>query len=78
MARLVTECTGQSGLGLVPMHMGGNKAAWLSISDFLARENLREVLAARAAATGKRSDGAAARAQALPDGNHGDNRRSIK
>ena len=57
-----------------------NEPAWLSIADFLARQNLRMVLAARAA---QRAEGAplagegaarGARASALPDGNHGDNR----
>ena len=36
----------------------GNRAAWMSIADFLARQNLRQVLAQRAAAgaaDGKRS-----------------------
>lgn len=53
-----------------------NKAAWLSVADFLTLENLRAVLAARAAADGKRSADAAVRAagaSALPDGNHGEN-----
>lgn len=54
-----------------------NRAAWLSVADFLARQNLRAVLAARAAADGKRSADVAARAagaSALPDGNHGENK----
>ena len=54
-----------------------NKAAWFSVADFLTRENLRAVLAARAAADGKRSADVAARAagaSALPDGNHGENK----
>lgn len=54
-----------------------NSGAWLSVADFLARQNLRAVLAARAAADGKRSADVAARAagaSALPDGNHGENK----
>ncbi len=56
-----------------------NRAAWLSIADFLARQNLRMVLAARAA---QRAEGAplageasapCAAASALPVGNHGEN-----
>lgn len=56
-----------------------NRAAWMSIADFLARQNLRQVLAQRAAAgaaDGKRSAAvapAAAGLSALPDGNHGEN-----
>lgn len=57
-----------------------NKAAWLSVADFLARENLRAVLAAR---TAQGAEGAplagevsapSAGASALPDGNHGENK----
>lgn len=56
-----------------------NRSAWLSIADFLARQNLRAVLAARleaGAAAGKRSAAAAPAScglSALPDGNHGEN-----
>lgn len=64
-----------------------NRAQWMSIADFLTLENLRAVLAARAAAAaGKPAPhAAAAGAQAainfggcvgtktVPDGNHGDN-----
>lgn len=56
-----------------------NEPAWLSIADFLARQNLRMVLAARAAQRAEGAplagEGAAreARASALPDGKHGDN-----
>lgn len=57
----------------------GNRQAWLSIADFLARQNLVSVLSARAAACadgGKRSAAdarAAACSLAVPDGNHGEN-----
>ncbi len=70
---------GQSAVAWINESTGRNRAAWLSISDFLARENLREVLqarAARAAAPASVSAGAAASAaalQPLPDGNHGEN-----
>jgi len=55
-----------------------NRAAWLSIADFLARQNLRAVLAKRAAAAASASVSAhagagAAGRQALPLGNHGEN-----
>lgn len=56
-----------------------NVGAWLSIADFLARQNLRAVLAeraARSAASGKRSAAAAQGAalnSTLPHGNHGEN-----
>jgi len=50
-----------------------NRAAWLSIADFLTLENLRAVLKAQAAAADQRSAAAAACAQALPVGNHGEN-----
>lgn len=60
-------------------HENRNRNEWLSIGDFLARQNLRSVLKARAAAAsagGKRSaaKGAAAAAplQTLPVGNHGE------
>lgn len=58
---------------------GRNHAAWLSIADFLSRQNLRAVLAeraARSAASGKRSAAAAQGAaldSTLPHGNHGEN-----
>lgn len=57
-----------------------NKAAWLSVADFLTLENLRAVLAAR---TAQGAEGAplagevsapSAGASALPDGNHGENK----
>ncbi len=56
-----------------------NRAAWLAIGDFLATQNLRAVLAARAAAPAAAGQACAARAgaagaQALPVGNHGDNK----
>lgn len=53
-----------------------NQAEWLSIADFLTLDNLRAVLAARAATAGKRSAAVAARASApaLPHGNHGENK----
>lgn len=70
---------GQSAVAWINESTGRNRAAWLSISDFLARENLREVLKARAAgalAHAGVSAGAGATAavfQTLPDGNHGEN-----
>lgn len=46
--------------------MSRNRAAWLSIADFLTHENLRAVLKARGdAAAGKRSAGAAAAPAAI-------------
>lgn len=57
----------------------GNRPAWLSIADFLARQNLVAVLSARAAACadgGKRSAAdarAAACSLTVPHGNHGEN-----
>lgn len=61
------------------LHENRNKSQWLSVADFLARQNLRSVLKARAAAAsagGKRSaaKGAAAAAplKTLPVGNHGE------
>lgn len=54
-------------------HTDRNRAQWLSIADFLTCQNLRAVLAARAAADGKQRAAAAACAQALPVGNHGEN-----
>ncbi|MGB6115475.1 MAG: hypothetical protein WBF97_10330 [Comamonas sp.] len=71
---------GELGLYGVGVH-GRNHAAWLSIADFLSRQNLRAVLAdraARSAASGKRSDAAAqgaALASTLPHGNHGENKK---
>lgn len=69
---------GGSGEGTSFDFVGVNRSAWMSIADFLTLENLRAVLAQRAAcaAHGKRSAGAAlavAGLSALPDGNHGDN-----
>lgn len=58
---------------------GRNRAAWFSISDFLSRQNLTQVLKARAAGARAHagvSAGAGATAavfQTLPDGNHGEN-----
>lgn len=53
-----------------------NHAAWMSVADFLARQNLRQVLeararsaAAQASACGSAAQGAA---QTLPVGNHGE------
>jgi hypothetical protein len=49
---------GQSALIHMPPATERNRAAWMSIADFLARQNLRQVLAQRAAAgaaDGKRS-----------------------
>lgn len=51
-----------------------NRHQWIHVAAFLAGLPLPAD-----AAPGKRSAGAeAAGSQALPDGNHGDNRRSIK
>ena len=78
----------QSGAGMVPMYMGRAPHHWHHIKAFL--DTLPQC---DAAATGKRSAGAAAAgarpaainfggcvapATTVPDGNHGDNRRSIK
>ena len=59
-----------------------NQAQWMSVADFLTRQNLRLVLQAREreasaqaqAAAGQRSAAAAAlgAAQTLPVGNHGE------
>jgi hypothetical protein len=65
---------GQSGAGMVPMFMGRAPHQWQQITAFLDSLPQRD-----ADATGKRSAGAAAAGvQAIPVGNHGDNRRSIK
>ena len=67
-----------------------NRVAWLSVADFMTLQNLRIVLAAQRHAVahgaqrleGTRASGEVsgreALPQAIPDGNHGDNRRSIK
>ncbi|RDD95585.1 hypothetical protein DTW89_01080 [Acidovorax sp. BoFeN1] len=51
-----------------------NHAAWLSVADFLTRQNIELVLAAHASAHEKRSAGAdeGAGLSTLPDGNHGE------
>lgn len=65
--------------GMRPAPESANAPAWKSVGDFLARQHLRSVLAARGAAPGGaplagRGLGAGAgQAQALPDGNHGEN-----
>ena len=70
---------GQSAIAWINQSTGRNRAAWLSISDFLSRQNLCQVLKARAAgalAHAGVSAGAGATAavfQTLPDGNHGEN-----
>lgn len=65
----------QSGAGMVPMFMGRAPHQWQHVLDCLQSLDLR----ADADATGKRSAGAAAAGvQAIPVGNHGDNRRSSK
>lgn len=70
---------GQSAVAWINEYTGRNRAAWLSISDFLSRQNLCQVLKARAAgalAHAGVSAGAGATAavfQTLPDGNHGEN-----
>ena len=69
-------CTfrGQSGAGMVPMFIGRAPHQWQHVLAFLESLPQRD-----AAATGERSAGAAAAgSQAIPVGNHGDNRRSIK
>lgn len=73
--------------GEVGGNVSRNRAAWMSIADFLTLDNLRSVLAARAkqqaapwAMSGKRSAAMAQGAAcvpalgrlALPDGNHGE------
>lgn len=70
------QCGGETSLhASSPSNVG----AWLSIADFLTRQNLRAVLAERAAAggqAGKRSAAvppAAAREACAPHGNHGEN-----
>lgn len=56
----VTAIPGQSGAAMVRDYMGRNHGAWLSIADFIVRENFRSVIAAASgAAPGKRSAGAA-------------------
>lgn len=58
----VADIPGQSGAGMLRDHMGRNHGAWLSIADFIVRENFRAVFAVTAAggaAPGKRSAGAA-------------------
>lgn len=76
----VDQIPGQSGAAMVRDYMGRNRGAWLSIADFIVRENFRSVFAAASgAAPGKRSAGAAPHGAALaafpslPDGNHGEN-----
>ena len=56
-----------------------NRAAWMSVADFLARQNLRQVLKAReravaAGVAGAAQDAGAAQgaAHSLPVGNHGE------
>ena len=55
-----------------------NKAAWLSVSDFLARQNLHCVLArqrsvaASVAGAAKAASAAQGASQTLPVGNHGE------
>lgn len=63
---------------VMPARQERNAHQWRSIAYFLAGV---EVLARSDVAAGKRSAADAAQRaglQALPDGNHGDNRRSIK
>lgn len=78
----IEAINGQSGAGMLGDYMSRNRSAWLSVADFVIRQNLRAVLSAKAAsgaAPGKRSAGAAphgaalAVCPALPDGNHGEN-----
>lgn len=55
-----------------------NKAAWLSVSDFLARQNLHRVLArqrsvaASVAGAAQAASAAQGASQTLPVGNHGE------
>lgn len=81
-SQAVSTIPGQSGAAMLHDYMGRNRGAWLSVADFIVRENLRAVLTATAAsatAPGKRSAGAVAHAAALaaspslPVGNHGEN-----
>lgn len=65
----------QSGAGMVPMFIGRAPHQWQHVLAFLDSLPKQD----DAAATGERSAGAAAAgSQAIPVGNHGDNRRSIK
>lgn len=80
---------GQSALIHMPPATERNRAAWMSIADFLARQNLRQVLAQRAAAapvgqacaartgaagaSGAINFGGCVATLTVPDGNHGDN-----
>lgn len=47
----VTAIPGQSGAAMVRDYMGRNHGAWLSIADFIVRENFRSVFASQAART---------------------------
>ena len=75
----VDQIPGQSGAAMVRDYMGRNHGAWLSIADFIVRENFRSVFASQAARTAEgappRGEVAvrAALFQAIPDGNHGEN-----
>ncbi len=73
------ECTkvrfrGHSGAGMVHMHMGRIPNHWHHITSFIAAlpAQFDAAVDARSAAA------AVAVSQAIPVGNHGDNRRSIK
>lgn len=75
----VDQIPGQSGAAMVRDYMGRNHGAWLSIADFIVRENFRSVFASQAARPAEGAPlrgevaGRVARFQALPDGNHGEN-----
>lgn len=69
---MIYVCEGKPGEGM----QYRNRAAWMSVADFLARQNLRHVLQARArsAAAQALACGSAAQgaAHSIPVGNHGD------
>lgn len=61
--------------------MTRNRDQWVSVADFLTLENLRAVLKKRSAEGAPLAGKVAAQraaSQAIPDGNHGDNRSSHK
>ena len=53
-----------------------NRAAWMSVADFLARQNLRQVLEARARSVAAQASACGSAAQgaaySIPVGNHGE------
>ena len=72
-APTLSAIKGQSGAGMVPMHTGRIPNQWQHITAFI------ETLAQRdEAGQAQRRTALGAVSQAIPVGNHGDNRRSIK